>query len=65
LLAAAYGQLDMASEAASAVATLQELWPGYSIQMMVDLHRLWNYEDDVIARMADGLRKAGLPEGAE
>jgi len=30
--------------------------------MMIDLHRLWNYEEDVIARMADGLRKAGLPE---
>ncbi len=62
MLAAAYGQLGMASEAASAVATLRELWPGYNIQMMVDLHRLWNYEEDVIDRMAEGLRKAGLPE---
>ena len=65
MLAAAYGQLDMASEATGAVATLQELWPGYTIQMMIELHQLWNYEDDAIERMADGLRKAGLPEGTE
>ena len=65
MLAAAYGQLGMASEAAGAVATLQELWPGYTIQMMVGLHRVWNYEEDVIDRMADGLRKAGLPEGTD
>ena len=52
----------MPGEAAEAVKNLLELWPGYSIQTMTDMHRLWNYEDDVIERMADGLRKAGLPE---
>jgi|TARA_B100000315_G_C14436057_1_gene522490 hypothetical protein len=57
----------MAEEAAAAaaVATLGELYPGYSIQTMTDMHRLWNFEDDVIDRMADGLRVAGLPEGAD
>jgi adenylate cyclase len=65
MLAAAYGQLDMASEATGAVATLRELYPGYTIQMMIEFHTMWNFEDDVIARMADGLRKAGLPENAD
>jgi hypothetical protein len=62
VLAAAYAQLGMATEAADAVATVQEMYPGYSIQTMIDLHRMWNHGDDVIERMADGLRKAGLPE---
>jgi adenylate cyclase len=60
--AAAYAQLGMTEEAGKAVATIHDLWPGYSIQTMADMHRLWNFEDDVIARMEDGLRKAGLPE---
>jgi hypothetical protein len=29
---------------------------------MTDMHRLWNHEEDVIERMADGLLKAGLPD---
>jgi|TARA_B100001971_G_scaffold129888_1_gene119914 hypothetical protein len=33
--------------------------------MMRDLLRLWNFREPVIARMAKGLRKAGLPEGAD
>ena len=60
--AAAYAQLGMEEEAAEAITALLELWPGYSIQAMADIHRLWNFEEDVIERMADGLRKAGLPE---
>jgi TolB-like protein len=62
VLAAVYAQLGMADEATSAVATLRELYPGYSIRTMHDMHRLWNFEDDVISRMAEGLRTAGLPE---
>ena len=65
VLAAVYGQLGMADEAAAAVATLNELYPGYSIQTMIDMHRFWNHEDDMIDRMAEGLRLAGLPEGAD
>jgi len=62
LLAAAYAQLGITEKAAESAATLDELWPGYSIQTMANMHRLWNFEEDVIARMTDGLRKAGLPE---
>ena len=62
VLAPAYAQLGMADEAAAAVATLREVYPGFSIQTMIDIHRLWNFEDDVIDRMTEGLRKAGLPE---
>jgi tetratricopeptide (TPR) repeat protein len=65
VLASAYAQLGMRDEAAEAVTKLQELWPGYSIEKMAELHTTWNFEDDVIARMAEGLRKAGLPEGTD
>ena len=64
-LAAALGQLRMAEEAATAIKALGETYPGYSIETMVEMHRMWNFEDDVIARMAEGLRKAGLPEGTD
>lgn len=60
--AAAYAQSGMADEAAEAVTRLLELYPGYSIQTMTEMHLMWNFEEDVIERMADGLRKAGLPE---
>ena len=52
----------MADEAAASVKTLRELYPGFSIQTMADVHRIWNFEEDVIDRMAEGLHKAGLPE---
>ncbi len=65
VLAPAYAQLGMADEAAAAAATLREVYPGFSVQTMIDIHRLWNFEDDVIDRMAEGLRMAGLPEGAD
>ena len=63
--AAAYGQLGMTEEAGKAVAAIHDLWPGYSIQTMIDLHRMWNHGDDVIERMSDGLRKAGLPDSTD
>ncbi len=62
VLAAVYGQLGMADKAADAVANLHELYPGYSIETWHERGRLWNHEDDLIERMAVGLRKAGLPE---
>jgi hypothetical protein len=33
--------------------------------MMRNLLWLWNFKEPVIVRMAKGLRKAGLPEGAD
>jgi hypothetical protein len=62
MLAAVYAQRGMADEAAASVKTLRELYPGFSIQTMADVHRVWNFEEDVIDRMAEGLHKAGLPE---
>jgi len=42
MLAAAYGQLDMASEAAGTVKTLQEVYPGYTINPDYSrLGRIW------------------------
>ncbi len=64
-LAVAYAQLGMVDQAAVAVKTLGELYPGYSIQTMIETHRMWNFENDVIDRMAEGLRMAGLPDSAD
>ena len=65
LLAAGYAQVGMADEASTAVTTLRELYPSYSIETMIETHRQWNFEQPVIDRMADGLRKAGLPESTD
>ena len=63
VLAAAYAQLGMMDKATDAIAALLELYPGYTITDMIGMHRTYNHGDDVIDRMTDGLRKAGLPEG--
>jgi tetratricopeptide (TPR) repeat protein len=65
VLAAAHAQLGMTDKATDAIAALLELYPGYTIADMIDMHRTYNHGDDLITRMADGLRKAGLPEGTE
>ena len=65
VLAAAYGQLGMTNEAAGAVETLRTLYPGYTVETLRQHMQLWNFEDELIDRMADGLRKAGLPENTD
>ena len=65
ILAAAYAQLGMAEEATAAISALLELYPGYTMEDMIGMHRAWNHDDDLIERIADGLRKAGLPEVAD
>ena len=62
-LAAVYAQLGRDEEAAAAVQRLQEVYPGLTVQNWVQQMRLWNQQDSMIARMTDGLRKAGLEEG--
>ena len=65
MLGAAYGQLGRETEAQAAVAKLDELNPGYTLAGVEQFHRKWNFQDDVIFQIIEGLRKAGLPEGPD
>ena len=63
-LAAANAWAGHDKEAKEAVAQLQKVYPGFTVQTWTGFH----YSDDPTfkaqyARIADGLRKAGLPEG--
>ena len=61
-LATSYGHLGRDDEARAAVAHLTELSPNQTIESVAALHQKWNFHKDVIAKVVDGLRKAGLPE---
>jgi tetratricopeptide (TPR) repeat protein len=61
-LAYTHGMLGNAEQAANAVARLEELKPGLSITLAVAYYRMWNFEQSYLDLMAEGLRKAGLPE---
>ncbi len=63
-LAYTYGMLGERERAADAVAKLSELAPGFSIDDALDFHRMWNFQQSYLDRMAEGLRRAGLPKGA-
>jgi len=57
-----HGMLGNTKQAAKAVARLQELMPGLSIGEALAYYRMWNFQQSYLDRMADGLRRAGLPE---
>jgi TolB-like protein/Flp pilus assembly protein TadD len=57
--AIAYGQLGRKAEAQTAVAKLLELKPEYGREVR-DLVRRWQYPEDFIEHIVEGLRKAGL-----
>jgi len=66
-LAAAYGWLGRSAEAYGAVAEILNRIPGFTVKRYLEYeHRwrsgaeTWTIEDE---RIAEGLRKAGLPEG--
>ena len=61
-LAGAYAELGRPKEAQSAVEELLKLYPGFTIETLIEEHRKWNRPDDVISRWVVALRKAGLPE---
>ena len=63
-LAAANGWLGRDAEAKTAVADLLKLRPGFTVQHW----RTWKWSDNPqyqreYARIVEGLRKAGVPEG--
>jgi adenylate cyclase len=67
-LAAAYGWLGRSAEAYAAVAEIQNLDPGFNVHRYLfeypyrpfSGNEKWKTEDQ---RIAEGLRKAGLPDG--
>ena len=61
-LAAIYAELGRPKQAQSAVEELLKLYPGFTIETLIEEHRKWNRPDDVIRHWAAALRKAGLPE---
>ena len=68
-LAAAYGWLGRAAEASAAIAEIEKLDPGFTVQRYLSSgswrassgNEKWRAEDQ---RIAEGLRKAGLPAEA-
>jgi hypothetical protein len=62
-LGAAYAWLGRDADAHAAVTKLQEIKPGVSVQTYLDFkysdNPTWKKEEQ---RIADGVRKAGLPE---
>jgi TolB-like protein/tetratricopeptide (TPR) repeat protein len=58
-LAAGYGQLGRKEEAQAAVADLLELYPDYPENARHEF-RKYNWSEDLIENIMDGLRKAGL-----
>jgi TolB-like protein/class 3 adenylate cyclase len=63
-LAAAHAWAGHGKEAKEAAAQLQKLYPGFTVQTLLGLH--WTDDPTFNAqyrRLAEGLRKAGVPEG--
>jgi tetratricopeptide (TPR) repeat protein len=63
-LAAANAWAGHMKEARDAAAQLQEVYPGFTVQTLLD----WHHSDDPtfnaqLQRIAEGARKAGIPEG--
>jgi adenylate cyclase len=61
-LAASYAELGRESEASSALDELLRLYPGFTIEKVIEDLRKLNYSDDRIRPWVAALRKAGLPE---
>jgi TolB-like protein len=61
-LAAIYAEMGRQNEAQSALEELLRLYPGFSVESLIEDRRKWNATDDSIRRWVAALRKAGLPE---
>jgi TolB-like protein/cytochrome c-type biogenesis protein CcmH/NrfG len=61
-LAAIYAELGRQSDARSALEELLRLYPGFSVEKLIEAARKRNAPDDSIRRFVAALRKAGLPE---
>ncbi|MEE8296827.1 MAG: hypothetical protein V3R26_03260 [Hyphomicrobium sp.] len=60
LLAAAYGQLDRANDAQTYVERILELDPDFETTARANRWKWFRYQEDVLDRFMEGLRKAGL-----
>lgn len=63
VLAQIHGHLGNTEEAREAVAKLEELYPGFSLDAAFSEYTVWNISGEVVERALEGLRKAGVPEG--
>ena len=62
-LAYVYAHAGREEDAARAVESLLKLSPEMTVQKGTDLYERYNFEPSYIDLVADGLRKAGLPDG--
>ena len=60
LLAATHAQLGQVDEASTAIANLQKVYPGFTIETLAEELPLWNFPEKDQAHLLDGVRKAGL-----
>ena len=60
--AVALAQNGRLAEAASEVEDLLKAYPGFTLQTLRDELRIWNFRDEHIEPLVDGLRMAGLSE---
>ena len=57
------GALDRKEQARSTIAELHKLYPGFTVATYTDVESpRWNHPEWISSKIADGLRKAGLPE---
>lgn len=59
-----YGMLGDTEHAKDALQKLMEEKPGFSIAHAVEFHRKYHFQPEVIDKIVEGLRRAGLPEGS-
>jgi class 3 adenylate cyclase/TolB-like protein/cytochrome c-type biogenesis protein CcmH/NrfG len=60
-----YGMLGDQENAARAVAKLNELVPGFTMEHAIAFHRKYQFERAVLDKIVEGLRLAGVPENAQ
>jgi tetratricopeptide (TPR) repeat protein len=61
-LAAIYAELGRYGEARSALEELLGVYPGFTVEKLIEERRKWNESENMIRRWVAALRKAGLPE---
>ena len=60
---ALYGQLGRFEDAKRTVGTILELHPDFTTETVFERYRPYRFPEDDISKIAEGLRKAGVPEG--
>ena len=61
-LAAIYAELGRQSDARLALEELLRLYPGFTVEKLIEERRKWNDSEDLLSHWTTALRKAGLPD---